>query len=188
MPSTLRVVGVTLALTLLPASASASPNAVQCGGSLNWNGTCFHNPDHVLHHLETADAGECCGNCSATEMCKSWTFWTGNNCNLFHTIGEPESGEQCVSGDGSDAPPTPPKPHSPWVPPPPHGPVCKDCPNIIFSLTDDQDVQLGGWDGPMTQTKALIQHDVNGAFLSEWRIHTPICSVSRGSCVDVFRC
>jgi hypothetical protein len=27
---------------------------------------------------------------------------------------------------------------SQWIPPPPYGPVCKDCPNIIFSLTDVQ--------------------------------------------------
>ena len=38
----------------------------------------------------------------------------------------------------------------------PPGPPCTDCPNIIFSLTDDQDLTLGGWD-PMRQTQAAIQ-------------------------------
>eukprot|EP00040_Diaphanoeca_grandis_P014408 m.73070 g.73070 ORF g.73070 m.73070 type:complete len:581 (-) comp24519_c0_seq1:34-1776(-) len=74
-------------------------------------------------------------------------------------------------------------PAGPWVPPPPAGPACKNCPNIIFSLTDDQDIQLGGWD-PMTQTKKLLVDDPNGAFLSQWRIHTPICSPSRSETVS----
>ena len=70
-----------------------------------------------------------------------------------------------------------------WVPPPPHGPVCKDCPNIVFSLTDDQDVELGGWT-PMKQTQALLQEDKHGALLTSWRIHTPICSPSRSQTVS----
>ena len=57
----------------------------------------------------------------------------------------------------------------------PHGPVCRDCPNIVFALTDDQDLTLGGWT-PMRQTQQAIQ--AKGATLTEWRIHTPICSPS----------
>ena len=68
----------------------------------------------------------------------------------------------------------------PWNPPA-AGPPCKDCPNIIFSLTDDQDIELGGWK-PMKQTQALLQAD--GAELVEWRIHTPICSPSRSETVS----
>eukprot|EP00730_Choanoeca_flexa_P004006 TRINITY_DN11568_c0_g1_i4.p1 TRINITY_DN11568_c0_g1~~TRINITY_DN11568_c0_g1_i4.p1 ORF type:complete len:512 (+),score=86.63 TRINITY_DN11568_c0_g1_i4:39-1574(+) len=70
---------------------------------------------------------------------------------------------------------------SQWVPPPEHGPVCKDCPNIIFSLTDDQDTLLGGWE-PMRHTKRLLQN--SGALLTEWRIHTPICSPSRSESIS----
>ena len=61
--------------------------------------------------------------------------------------------------------------------PPPPGPVCKNCPNIVLLLTDDQDELIGGWDN-MHQTKEKVQH--RGVLASEWRIHTPICGPSRG--------
>lgn len=44
-----------------------------------------------------------------------------------------------------------------------------------------QDVQLGGWE-PMKQTQELLQK--HGAFLSNWRIHTPICSPSRSETIS----
>jgi len=72
------------------------------------------------------------------------------------------------------------EPPPPQFDPPPHGPVCRDCPNIVFSLTDDQDVELGGW-LPMQKTRALLQ---DGAMLTNWRIHTPICSPSRSQTVS----
>jgi hypothetical protein len=61
------------------------------------------------------------------------------------------------------------------------GPPCKDCPNIVFSLTDDQDVTLGGWN-PMKQTQELLEK--TGGLLTNWRIHTPICSPSRSETVS----
>lgn len=70
-----------------------------------------------------------------------------------------------------------------WTEPPKPGAACKDCPNIVFSLTDDQDAVIGGWD-PMKQTQKLLQNDANGAFLINWRIHTPICSPSRSQTVS----
>lgn len=42
---------------------------------------------------------------------------------------------------------------------------------------------MGGWD-PMVQTKKLLQDDPNGVFLTNWRIHTPICSPSRSETVS----
>lgn len=44
--------------------------------------------------------------------------------------------------------------------------------------TDDQDYVIGGWD-EMPQTKALIGDA--GVTFSSWRIHTPICAVSRSA-------
>eukprot|EP01064_Diplonema_japonicum_P029219 TRINITY_DN4663_c0_g3_i2.p1 TRINITY_DN4663_c0_g3~~TRINITY_DN4663_c0_g3_i2.p1 ORF type:complete len:589 (+),score=70.13 TRINITY_DN4663_c0_g3_i2:70-1767(+) len=61
--------------------------------------------------------------------------------------------------------------------PPPPGPICKDCPNIVLMITDDQDEVIGGWDN-MKQTKEKVQH--KGVIATEWRIHTPICGPSRG--------
>ena len=53
--------------------------------------------------------------------------------------------------------------------------------DIVFSLTDDQDVALGGWN-PMKQTQELLQK--SGGLLKNWRIHTPICSPSRSETVS----
>ena len=107
--------------------------------------------------------------------------------------------DQCSRGGSAydtyikpGAPPLPP-------PPPPHrkpypdrtplGPPCApaDCPNIIFSITDDQDYLLGGWENhgptnPMQQTQQLLA--AAGATLTQWRIHTPICSPSRSELVS----
>jgi len=82
-----------------------------------------------------------------------------------------------------------PLPVSPIKPDPPLPPLCHFAilwvPAFasIFSLTDDQDVALGGWD-PMVQTRNLLENDANGAFLTNWRIHTPICSPSRSETVS----
>mmetsp|Transcript_59848 Transcript_59848/g.165550 ORF Transcript_59848/g.165550 Transcript_59848/m.165550 type:complete len:558 (+) Transcript_59848:34-1707(+) len=62
------------------------------------------------------------------------------------------------------------------VQPDPPGPACKDCPNIVLMLTDDQDILIGGW-GPMVQTQRLIADA--GMTATSWRIHTPICAPSR---------
>ena len=64
----------------------------------------------------------------------------------------------------------------------PPGPPCKDCPNIVFALTDDQDLTLGGWTTPMRQTQSLIE--AKGTMLTRWTIHTPICSPSRSETVS----
>ena len=81
-------------------------------------------------------------------------------------------------------PPKPPPP-APLPPPPPLPPVqppCKDCPNIIFILTDDQDILLGGSlptsaefspnATPLPQTRRLLLEQ--GAHLTNCFIHTPV--------------
>jgi N-acetylglucosamine-6-sulfatase len=78
------------------------------------------------------------------------------------------------------APPAP-------TPPPPPPPAAKGSPNIIWFLTDDQDVVLGGSFpqvddvGPMPKTKKLMQEQ--GAMAENWFIHTPICCPSRSELV-----
>ena len=49
-------------------------------------------------------------------------------------------------------------------------------PSIIFILTDDQDVHLGGME-PMAKTRALLGD--GGARATSWYIHTPVCCPSR---------
>eukprot|EP00729_Bicosta_minor_P014377 gene14377-27399_t len=79
----------------------------------------------------------------------------------------------------SPAPPAPPLP--PLPPVPPKG-VCKDCPNIVFVLTDDQDQLIGGslpaalGHTPLTKAKALLMDQ--GAYAENFFIHTPICCPS----------
>ena len=102
---------------------------------------------------------------------------TGNRCAFPTTAASSETAEAAAS-ETAEAP----LPRR-WVPPPPHGPVCKDCPSVVFSLTDDQDVELGGWT-PMVKTRSLLQGDGNGATLTSWRVHTPICSPSRSQTVS----
>ena len=51
-------------------------------------------------------------------------------------------------------------------------------PNVIFILTDDQDVALGGLE-PMTKAKRLIRDQ--GVFFSNAFVSTPICCPSRSS-------
>ena len=50
----------------------------------------------------------------------------------------------CLPNGQMSKPPAPAPSSGPWVPPPPAGPACKDCPNIIFALTDDQGPDLIG--------------------------------------------
>jgi len=49
-------------------------------------------------------------------------------------------------------------------------------PNFVLFLTDDQDVELGGW-APMRQAKAALAQ--RGTSASHWFAHTPVCCPSR---------
>jgi hypothetical protein len=77
-------------------------------------------------------------------------------------------------------PPPPPIPPIPPAPPIPPGPPCKDCPNIVFVLTDDQDVVLGGGlpatsaggATPLPRAKALLMD--KGVVAENFFIHTPV--------------
>ena len=57
-------------------------------------------------------------------------------------------------------------------------------PNIVYFLTDDQDMLLGGsfpeigGVGPMFQTKRLLSE--KGTTAENFYVHTPICNPSRG--------
>lgn len=65
-----------------------------------------------------------------------------------------------------------------------HSKAHKSKPNIVLFLTDDQDQLLGGSfpvhshdPTPMPKTKRLMQDE--GAYATNWYVHTPICSPSR---------
>lgn len=157
---------------------SAPPQRSKASGPPSCNnqtqihpGTCLSNRKAVLKTKEVASSAACCDLCLNTKECVAWTFWGGSNCHAFASVGTPKQGDQCISGAASL--PVPPPPPSPPSPP---GPPCKDCPNILLMFTDDQDLTIGGWDG-MRQTKRLVAEQ--GATLTRWSIHTPICAPSR---------
>ena len=71
----------------------------------------------------------------------------------------------------------------------PPGPACKGCPNLVFSITDDQDALLGGWEperqsGPRPYLGVQAEIAAKGVTMGQWRIHTPICSPSRSELVS----
>eukprot|EP00117_Sycon_ciliatum_P043667 scpid62763/ scgid31589/ N-acetylglucosamine-6-sulfatase; Glucosamine-6-sulfatase len=55
---------------------------------------------------------------------------------------------------------------------------CDQRPNIVFILTDDQDVTLGGLE-PMVKLNRLVREQ--GVFFDNAFVHTPICCPSRSS-------
>ena len=157
-------------------SASAFPSSLSCARADFYNNTCLPNPGHHLRpFIKNSTPAECCSLCAVNASCASWSFWDKqeHNCALFDSVGATvEKRSDCISG-AIHAPPRSVLPYPDRTPP---GKPCTDCPNIIWALTDDQDVTLGGWE-PMRQTQQLIQS--KGVTLNQWRIHTPICSPSR---------
>jgi hypothetical protein len=129
------------------------------------NGTCYSDAEgRIGSTLSAATADACCTRCKEHAGCLAWTWYGGTNCNLFSDVGQTTDGDKsCVSGMGSAMPPRKPGHHNKWppvdpqpwtcahpqpdgscihgqckswAPPPPKGPPCKDCPNIVFSLTE----------------------------------------------------
>ena len=173
---------------------------------------CYANPSAHFGTAAAPTPASCCDACAANPKCASWTHWkppapslppassssSPFTCYLFSNVGgelNPRT-DSCTSGTYARGP-TPTRAPTPapacsgagCFPPPAHGPVCADCPNIVFSLTDDQDVLLGGWE-PMVQTRAALLDGGGGggggrgAMLTNWRIHTPICSPSRSETIS----
>eukprot|EP01047_Picozoa_sp_COSAG01_P024548 COSAG01_NODE_1520_length_10029_cov_26.551374_14_plen_461_part_00 len=140
---------------------------------------------------------ECAAFCDATPACHCFVItsnatkanggaggcWRRSACDA-ERCGRQAAFDTYIKPGGAPVPPGPPiPPHQPLPYPDrsPLGPACKGCPNIILSITDDQDLVLGGWE-PMRQTQKLVAD--RGATFTQWRIHTPICSPSRSELVS----
>ena len=50
-------------------------------------------------------------------------------------------------------------------------------PNVVFVLSDDQDIELGSFPGPMRHTNELLAEQ--GAAATHWYVNTPVCCPSR---------
>jgi len=165
-----------LFLTASKASEADSRSRVTCSYV---DRACIYDHSHKFYdERTTGSVDDCCATCHASHKCRAWAFYDfkgGQACALFNQSGGSVHDGDCVSS-GGQAPQA--RPYPDRTPP---GPPCKNCPNIVFSLTDDQDVLLGGWT-PMQQTQAAMQ--AKGATMTQWRIHTPICSPSRSELVS----
>ena len=155
-----------LLLAPLVSAHDQAANDFRCAPASLGNRTCYANPEGRLGGtVRLSTAASCCELCKDHAGCEAFTWFGGDKCNMFSSVGSTSSSDPtCVSGMGSAMPPAPPPdpehkwpPFDPqpwkckfpqpdgsciksscksWTPPPPHGPPCKDCPNIVFSLTD----------------------------------------------------
>ena len=95
-------------LLLLLASTHSTP--LSCAPASSFlNGTCLPNPSAHLgpKYSSCASASACCASCAAAgAACESWSWWGGNKCALFSTVGVPKTVAGCVSG-AMHSPPAP---------------------------------------------------------------------------------
>ncbi len=162
---------------------------LECGPNRWLRNTCLTNPKNVVHqYRNVSQPAECCALCFVQHAsdCKSWSHWQITTsgcpmCSIYSSIAPAHTGNESICTSGADGPvpkPNAPRPYPDRRPP---GEPCMDCPNIVFALTDDQDVMLGGWT-PMLKTQNLVSF--RGANLTGYRIHTPICCPSRSETVS----
>ena len=126
------------------------------------------NIDNSANHTTKSEA-DCTAYCDATAHCycvvhqpKTNGCWRRAACVPAQCIRDGKY-ETYVKPGAPPLPPPAPTPPKP-IPYPDHtplGPPCADCPNIVFSITHDQDLLLGGWENhgptnPMRQTQELV--------------------------------
>ena len=130
-------------------------------------------------------------------VCKGWRTMGAEACvacvdahlkELEPQCGKHKAEGKCALGPAPPPSPSPgpgPHPHPPAPPaspPAPPVPLPKrpapppsDRPNVVFMLTDDQDLELGSMNA-MSFTRAL---GATGANLTHFMAHTPVCCPSR---------
>jgi hypothetical protein len=134
-------------MMLFGLASCAVASQSQCSGDIH--PSCGGGGKGIYSNTTVADYSACCAACIADPKCKSWTYTikkpknynaTNGECNLrteADNIGKPEKPNK-ISGSAPGAPTPPPTPR-PVPPPAPAG----SQKNIIFVLTDDQDLRLG---------------------------------------------
>ena len=137
-------------------------------------------------------AAECCAKCADNsangQQCRAWVYQApgqlkpgqGWACKLCAGNGdeflEPQAG--AVSWSLSSLPTVPPT--APPTAPPPQPPPRAGAPNIIFLLTDDQDLRLGSMRA-MPYTREVVLASDHALNLTNFFINTPICCPSRAT-------
>ena len=194
------VLALPLLIVCTQAASREIPAAEVDGGDYTrYNGTncCAGaggiNIDSGSAHWSGISAQQCTAHCDDTSAChcavwspRNGACWRRSACDARYCLHHKESFDSFIKPGGGPVPKPAPAPApggrrpypDTWTP---RGPACKDCPNIIFSITDDQDLVLGGWE-PMRQTQKVLAE--RGVTMSQWRIHTPICSPSRSELVS----
>eukprot|EP00041_Stephanoeca_diplocostata_P003934 m.39508 g.39508 ORF g.39508 m.39508 type:complete len:609 (-) comp14720_c0_seq1:149-1975(-) len=124
---------------------------------------------------------ECCADCAAIQACVSWTLHEpGTMENLtcgLRNVPSPQKNTTDKTKTSGIMPPPPPSPPPPTPPPPPPVPAGSQK-NIVFVLTDDQDLVLGSMQA-LPNIKRLIGDA--GANMTQFRVNTPICCPSRST-------
>lgn len=134
--------------------------------------------------VDVETAADCCAQCAQNVSCNAWTYHPSHALCEIAPYATQVMGRDKISGYK-----TPPKPPPPTPPPPPLPPITPKPPlgvrpNIVLVLQDDMDLYMGGWDGrgtgtpgPMRQATELLVKQ--GAWATNWFIHTPVCCPSR---------
>jgi hypothetical protein len=134
---------------------------------------------NVLNHSLVPDAGTCCSICNQYPSCIVWTWHNDtHDCYVAHTKTSHGTSATLVSGE-RPARPTPTPTPAPTPKPPPL-PSWGFRANILYFLTDDQDVRLNSMQAMPKTQELLVDCPSCTNFTNAW-VATPICCPSRAS-------
>ena len=148
-----------------------------CAPTGTWRNNTFVGDCNELVSTNTVvTPAACCALCATNAQCNTWTFQSPTahvpgqdwSCKLCRSAGTPQ---YLAGGVSSPARPTP----EPPQPAPRPG-----APNIIFLLTDDQDLRLGSMVA-MPYTREMVLGADGAANLTNFFVNTPICCPSRAT-------
>ena len=163
--------------------AAIAIGAVACGAQQPCADQILNNTgigEKAYKFLDASDFSSCCAACANETKCAAWTFAPDarkGNCGLKpQDDGTRKTAKGKIAGIKPKAPTPPPTP-APVPPPVPAGTQQ----NIVFFLTDDQDIQLGSMQAMPSTLKYLRAGGMN---LTNHFVNAPICCPSRATIIS----